>query len=66
MAHEYSVLIHDWITKKIKTINRQIKVAKDQKELEQEPYFKGQLEELSFIRTYLNDRIDLDTQKYYQ
>ncbi len=66
MAHEYSVQIHDWITNKIKTITKKIRVAKDQKEVGQESYYKGQLEELSFIRAYLNDRIDLNTQKYYQ
>ncbi|MCF6247513.1 MAG: hypothetical protein L3J69_09155 [Desulfobacula sp.] len=66
MAHEYSVQIHDWITQKKETISRKERAAKDQKKWEQESYYKGQLEELLFIRSYLNDRIDLDTQKYYQ
>ncbi len=66
MAHEYSVQIHDWITKKMNTITAGLRSAQEKNDLPQESYYKGQLEELSFIRQYLTDQIDLDTQKYYQ
>ncbi len=66
MAHEYSVQIHDWITKKMNTITADLKSAKEKNDPSKESYYKGQLEELGFIRQYLTDQIDLDTQKYYQ
>ena len=66
MAHEYSVRIHDWITEKIETIKKEKKKAIDRNDHARENYFNGQLQELSDIRQYLTDQVDLDTQKYYQ
>ncbi len=66
MAHEYSVQIHDWITKKMNTITADLKSATEKNDSSKESYYKGQLGELEFIRQYLTDQIDLDTQKYYQ
>ncbi len=66
MAHEYSVQIHDWITKKMDQVRGRCKAAESDNDPATHQYFSGQLEELQFIRQYLTDQIDLDTQKYYQ
>ena len=65
MAHEYSVLVHDWISGKIDRVKPEIKKARDLNDISSEQYFNGQLQELLNIRQYLTDQIDLDTHKYY-
>ncbi len=66
MAHEYSVRIHDWISKKVDHAKQEIKLAKKQNNSNSESYYNGRLKELSDIRQYLTDQVDLETQKYYQ
>lgn len=69
MAHEYSVLIHDWISEKINRTKQELKPYKnipDTPPAEQKSFLMGQLEELNNIRKYLTDQFDLNTQKYYQ
>ncbi len=66
MAHEYSVQIHNWISHKIEDVNQAIKTATGQTDGGMEQYYRGQLQELLRIRQYLTDKVDLDTQNYYQ
>ncbi len=66
MAHEYSVRIHDWISEKIEAARHEIKLAKKHNDSGTARYFDGQLQELSDIRQYLTDQVDLETQKYYK
>jgi hypothetical protein len=63
MAHEYSVLIHDWISRKKEDIERQIKETETGSE--KADYCRGQLDELMAVRQYLTDKIDLATHTYY-
>ena len=65
MTHEYSVQIHAWISKKLDKVKQEIKIASDQKDVEKENYYNGQLQELSDMRKYLSDKVDLDTHQYY-
>ena len=66
MAHDYSVLIHDWLTQKIDIAETEIKTAHKDNESEKILFFQGHLEELIFLRKYLTDQIDLETQNYYR
>ncbi|MBU0462400.1 MAG: hypothetical protein KKE12_02090 [Proteobacteria bacterium] len=66
MAHEYSVKIHDYLTSKIETAQKNKKEAKSLDDSENVQFYDGQLEELFSIRKYLTDQIDLDTHKYYK
>ncbi|MCG8616471.1 MAG: hypothetical protein MI802_09670 [Desulfobacterales bacterium] len=63
MAHEYSVLIHGWISRKKELLDRQIRDA--DADTGKDAYHRGQMDALMEIRQYLTDRIDLDTQTYY-
>lgn len=63
MAHEYSVQIHDWITTRLKEIELKFKTAGQD---DGRAYFQGQIRELKEIRKFLTEKIDLDTQKYYE
>ena len=65
MTHEYSVQIHHWITRKINDVEAALKTADKQKDSAKKNYYSGQLEELGFIRRYLSDHVDLDTQTYH-
>jgi len=65
VAHEYSVQIHDWISQKVSDINVKIKAAKVSDDAVNQAYFTGQLEELRSIRKHLTDKIDLNTQNYF-
>lgn len=65
MPHEFSVRIHDWITEKMEKATAAAKTAEENGDAGSHAYFSGQLKELAFIRQYLTDKIDLDTQSYY-
>ncbi|MFC1821469.1 hypothetical protein ACFL9T_02100 [Thermodesulfobacteriota bacterium] len=65
MAHSYSVEIHNYINEKMLVAEEKRKQAKKQNDLETCHFFEGQLKELSKIREYLTERIDLSTQDYY-
>lgn len=66
MAHEYSVQTHAWIADKMAQAKIGQQVAEKNNDIAGKEYFSGQIKELEFIRSYLTDRIDLDTQTYYQ
>ena len=65
MANEYSVAIHHYISDKIATAEKNKKKAEKENDRAAVGYCEGQLQELNLIRRYLNDKIDLKTQKYY-
>lgn len=65
MAHIFSVEIHGFLSKKIRLAEEKKKTAKQENNEETRRYFEGQLLELKNLRQYLNENIDLKTQKYY-
>ncbi len=65
VAHEYSVQIHEWISKKINSIKQDMKSSEAGNNADRKNYLAGRLQELQDIRQYLTDKIDLDTQEYY-
>ena len=66
MAHEYSVQIHAWISEKLDKVKQEITTASDQKDVDKKNFYIGQLQELTDIRQYLSDKVDLDTHQYYR
>lgn len=60
MPNEYSVEIHDYLTKKIAEHEQIIKELGDNSHKS-----RGQLEELYWIREYLAEHIDLKDFTYY-
>ena len=65
MANEYSVEIHNYISAKIAEIEKEKIIAENHNDPAAVSYCSGQLQELTIIRQYLNEKIDLKTQKYY-
>jgi hypothetical protein len=65
MANDYSVAIHNYISDKIAVAEKNMKFAERDNDAGSIRYCKGQLMELSNIRQYMVDKIDLKTQKYY-
>ncbi len=65
MAHEHSVTIHDYLSLKIAEAQKKKDQANQLDDAENVQFYNGQLEELAGIRKYLTDKIDLNTQKYY-
>lgn len=66
MSHEYSVQIHNWITRKLEYVKIEKLSAKKTNDIDTEEYFAGKLEELLFFQQYLSEQIDLKTQTYYK
>jgi hypothetical protein len=60
MPNEFSVEIHNYLTLKIAEAEQGI-ARKD----EHSSFYRGQLEELYWIRTYLRQNIDLKNFTYY-
>lgn len=60
MPNEFSVEIHNYLTQKITEAQKAI-ADKNEKA----PFFQGQLDELSRIREYLQENIDLKNFTYY-
>lgn len=65
MAHEYSLVIHDYLTVHIDTARKNREQAEFSRDLGSVKFYEGQLAELRFFRKYLTDQIDLDTHTYY-
>jgi len=65
MAHEYSVLAHKWLKKKVTNAKIKKKEAAKSNDTDKDQYYSGQLKELLELRKFLTDKIDLNTQKYY-
>jgi hypothetical protein len=60
MANEYSVEIHQYLNEKIEIAEKALKEC-----AEGNPYLKGLIDELLWIRRYLSDNIDLKDFTYY-
>ncbi len=65
MANEYSVEIHEYISKKVAHATTELKKAEAADDQTARRFYKGQLYELDKIREYMAQNIDLKTQKYY-
>jgi len=60
MPNEYSVKIHNYLTEKIAEMEKAAA-----REDGQAPFYRGQLEELHWLRDYLRENIDLKDFTYY-
>jgi hypothetical protein len=65
MTNEFSVIIHNYISDKIATTEKNIQYAEKKNDIESISYYEGQLKELNSIRQFMAEKIDLKTQKYY-
>lgn len=65
MAHEYSLMIHSFISERISIAEQRKAFAQKEGDTETSRYFDGQLVELRDIRTFLTEQVDLKTQRYY-
>lgn len=61
MPNDFSIEIHAYLTRKINEAERAI-ACKD----ERSSYYRGQLEELFWLRRYLKENVDLKDFIYYQ
>lgn len=66
MAHEYSVMIHNYLSSKMETAVRMEQKAIDNCSKEDKAFYRGQIEELKRLRSYLTENIDLDTHTYFE
>lgn len=65
MTHQYSIEIHDYVSDKIKLSNEMKAQAAEKRDQTLERFYAGQLEEWIKMREYMDQKIDLKTQKYY-
>ena len=65
MTHEYSAMIHAYLSEKIAFAEDGQQAAEKQSDHRRRKFYQGQLEELFAIRKYLAEKVDLDTQQYY-
>ena len=65
MANEYLIDIHNYISEKIDGAQKQKDDAYANNDLESQHFYEGQLKEWRRLRTYLAEKVDLKTQKYY-
>lgn len=65
MANEFSVAIHQFISDKISAAEKSQMDAEQKNDPAAAKYYEGQLRELTGIRRYMAEKIDLKTQKYF-
>ena len=65
MPHAFSVEIHDYLSRKILLAEENKNKAIQKKNRAEQLYCEGQLFELTTMRQYLTDNIDLKTQNYF-
>jgi hypothetical protein len=65
MANEYLIEIHNYISEKIVCAQSRKDEADANNELESLRFYEGQLKEWHHLRTYLAEKVDLKTQKYF-
>lgn len=66
MPNEYSIAIHHFITDEITAARGQLAEAEQHGNKQMQAYWSGQLEELSWIRSYLKAHVDLKDFVYYR
>ncbi len=65
MPHAFSVEIHDFLSRKILLAEEDRNKAIQEKNKTAQLYCEGQLLELTTMRQYLTENIDLKTQNYF-
>jgi hypothetical protein len=65
MANEYLIEIHNYISNKILRAQGRKGEADANNDLESRRFYEGQLKEWHHLRTYLAEKVDLKTQKYF-
>ena len=65
MTNQYSVEIHQYVSKKIKAVEDQLHQAKESNDIGRQRFIEGQLMEFLKLREYMHETIDLRTQEYY-
>jgi hypothetical protein len=65
MANEYLIEIHNYISEKTLGAQNRKDEAKANNKLESQRFYEGQLKEWHYLRTYLTEKVDLKTQKYF-
>ena len=65
MANEYLIDIHNYISEKIDRAQNRKDDAHANNDLELQQFYEGQLKEWHHLRTYLAEKVNLKTQKYF-
>lgn len=65
MANEYLVEIHKYISSRIVSAENEKRTADTNNDLESKRFYEGQLQEWLKMRSYLANKVDLKTQKYF-
>ena len=65
MANEYLIEIHNYISEQIGAAKSRQAEAHENNDKASERFYDGQLSEWHWIRTYLAEKVDLKTQKYF-
>jgi len=65
MANEYLIEIHNYISEKILRAQNRNDEANANNDMESRRFCEGQLNEWHHLRTYLAEKVDLKTQKYF-
>ena len=66
MPNEYSIQFHDFISSEIENARSKRAEAEQANNDHELSYWSGQLEELTWLRAYLKEHIDLKDFTYYQ
>ena len=65
MANEYLIEIHNYISEKILWAQNQKDKANANNKMASRRFYEGQLKEWHHLRTYLAQKVNLKTQKYF-
>ena len=65
MANEYLIDIHNYISKKIVSVESQKAEAQKRNDRASQIFYDGQRMEWQQMRAYLAEKVDLKTQKYF-
>ena len=65
MAHAYSVEIHDFLGEMMAEAIEALRRARADGDEPTQARMEGRMEELEFFRRYLQEKIDLKTQRYF-
>ena len=65
MAHDYLIEIHNYISEQIASAESRKAEAQESNDKDSQKFYEGQLAEWRWMRTYLAEKVDLKTQKYF-